>query len=129
MLERFTIQSLSLLKLLIKPTETKPATPQKALSAQTFLGALFTDAFILSVAETLLKKFLRLSSGDREGWEESPESFVSEESAGQWEFNLRQCAERVFSDLVSRNKAVLAPLIIRVLYSLPGTFILRFYFI
>jgi hypothetical protein len=50
---------------------------------------LLTHDFIPSCCEVLVSKYLTLTKEDINKWEDEPETFVAEEEADQWEFNLR----------------------------------------
>eukprot|EP00842_Homolaphlyctis_polyrhiza_P000158 jgi/Hompol1/1142/HPOL_001071-RA len=61
-----------------------------------------------------------MTQEDLESWNEDPESFLQEEEADHWEYNPRACAEKVFMDLVSKNRALLCPIIIEMLQNASG---------
>jgi hypothetical protein len=79
---------------------------------------LFTPEFVVSAGKLLLSKYLFLSREDLDLWEDDPESFVQEEESDHWEYHQRGMAEKLFMVLVSKNRAVLCPLIISALGSL-----------
>ncbi|KAF8462559.1 armadillo-type protein [Kalaharituber pfeilii] len=65
---------------------------------------------IISSMEILVTRYFMLRKGDLEAWEEDPESWSMqwEDASESWEFLIRPCAEKLFMDLVTSMKAVLA---------------------
>jgi hypothetical protein len=53
-----------------------------------------TDAFVNDCAETLITKYMLLTPGDREQWEEDPEGWANSVDAENWEFELRVSGEK-----------------------------------
>ncbi|KXS11401.1 ARM repeat-containing protein [Gonapodya prolifera JEL478] len=123
MYERFLVQGLMLIKNVVKNPDLSPPQddqspddPTTELSqARSLLATLFTPSFIASLCRVLVSQYLRLSREDLESWEDSPESFVAEEEADHWEFNVRACAEKVFMDVVAQHQETVAPLVIGML--------------
>lgn len=77
------------------------------------------DSFVTSTLNLIVSKYLILSNEDLEVWNDDPESFVQEEDSDHWEFNIRQCAEKLVTVLVSQNRHLLAPILIEVLRQTP----------
>jgi hypothetical protein len=53
-----------------------------------------TDAFVNECAETLITKYMLLTPGDQEQWEEDPEGWANSVDAENWEFELRVSGEK-----------------------------------
>ncbi|KAG0038683.1 Importin-11 [Podila clonocystis] len=71
------------------------------------------------LAEILITKYMRLSEDDMEEWESSPEEWALEEEADSWKYQLRPCAEKVFMDLLSSQRARLSPLLVQLAGTTP----------
>ncbi|TPX34316.1 hypothetical protein SmJEL517_g03017 [Synchytrium microbalum] len=119
MYERFLVQGLVLLKSLIKNAEFSivagPKIPNVDKAKSVIDTELFTTTFVVSCCEVLVSKYLVLTGEEMRSWEDDPETFVSEEEADHWEYNLRACAEKVLMDLVSQHRALLSPVLIQML--------------
>ncbi|TPX71763.1 hypothetical protein SpCBS45565_g00836 [Spizellomyces sp. 'palustris'] len=119
--EKLLIQSLRLLKTLLRPPSQKhdplTATPPadspsiKALIAQ----HLLIPEFVQRACEVLVGRYMVMTMEEVELWKADPEAWIEEEEADAWEFHLRACAEKVFMDLMSTNRAVLQPVVMNML--------------
>ncbi|KAI8613772.1 armadillo-type protein [Chytriomyces sp. MP71] len=76
---------------------------------------LATPDFVRAAAEKLMTNYLVYNTEEMEKWSELPEEFVADEEADQWEFSLRLCAQKVLTDLVNKNREVLAPMLVSML--------------
>ncbi|RKP26529.1 armadillo-type protein [Syncephalis pseudoplumigaleata] len=118
--ERCLIQGMSLLRALIKNTMYTPQkgakTFQETSEARTILDQqLLTPEFASSCLETVVGQFLSLSSTDMAAWEDDPEGWLSEEAADPYEFKLRKCAEKLFMDMITQFRELLAPFVVSML--------------
>lgn len=80
---------------------------------------LLVPQFIIEATKLLVSRYLILDEEALEFWENDTEEFQNEADQDQWEFNRRMCAEKLLIVLVSRNKAVLCPMLCDTLKSLP----------
>ncbi|KAJ2705365.1 hypothetical protein H4R19_005133, partial [Coemansia spiralis] len=70
---------------------------------------ILTPAFVVQLAETLMFSYIPLKRCDLERWQDDPEGWMADEDSDYWDFEVRRCAEHLFVDLVSQNRAQLAP--------------------
>ncbi|KAJ1733744.1 hypothetical protein LPJ61_001412 [Coemansia biformis] len=70
---------------------------------------VLTPAFVAQMAETLMLRYIPLKPRDLERWQDDPEGWLADEDSDYWNFEVRRCAEHLFVDLVSQNRARLAP--------------------
>lgn len=70
--------------------------------------------------EILVTKYFILRPADLEGWNEDPEAWSEqwENAVESWEFIIRPCAEKLFMDLMTNYKEVLAEPLMRVFNSI-----------
>ncbi|KAF9916817.1 Importin-11 [Lobosporangium transversale] len=64
------------------------------------------------LAEILVTKYMRLTEGDLEEWDNNPEEWALEEEVDAWKYQLRPCSEKVFMVLLSSHRAQLSPLLV-----------------
>ncbi|KAI8593553.1 armadillo-type protein [Geranomyces variabilis] len=76
---------------------------------------LLTPEFVTSACQVLVGRYLVIGSEEWKLWQESPEEWFVELEADRWEFSLRGCAEKVFMDLMSTNRAALQPVVMSML--------------
>ncbi|KAJ3242739.1 Importin-11 [Chytriomyces hyalinus] len=117
--ERVLLQGLRIIRGVVKnpqftilPPDRHPRTEEVAHLIST---QLMTPDFVRTVAQTLMTKYLIYNSEELEKWTESPEEFVADEEADQWEFSLRLCSQKLLMDLVNKNRDVLAPMLLSML--------------
>ncbi|KAI9096512.1 armadillo-type protein [Phlyctochytrium arcticum] len=130
MSEKLYIQSLRILKSVLKPAPSSYPTGGTlstipVLSATTATGPLalkdyiarelLTPSFVTKACEILIGRYMILSEEERTRWEEDPEEWVGDDESDPWEYNLRLCAEKVFMDLMSTNRAILQPVVMNML--------------
>ncbi|KND02473.1 uncharacterized protein SPPG_09070 [Spizellomyces punctatus DAOM BR117] len=119
--EKLLIQSLRLLKTLLRPPSEKhdPLTatpPADSPSIKALIGQhLLTPEFVQRACEVLVGRYMVMTMEEVEVWKADPEAWIEEEEADAWEFHLRACAEKVFMDLMSTNRAVLQPVVMNML--------------
>ena len=70
---------------------------------------ILTEPLVQEIMETLVSRFFVFRTKDLKEWEEEPEEWERrEEGEGDvWEFSVRQCAEKLFLDLVINFKDLL----------------------
>lgn len=126
-LEKLALKGLLLLraclKMVYQPAQTfKYQQPQdkeeKKIAVETVSHQVLTEAFVLSMMETMVTQFFVLRPSDLRDWEEEPDEWEKreEEIADAWEFSLRSCSEKLFLDLVINYKELLVPRILQVFY-------------
>jgi len=71
---------------------------------------LLTNDFVLQVVNVIVTKLFMFRQSDLDAWEEDPEDWeVQERNLGDaYEWEVRPCAERVFLDLITHYKDILA---------------------
>eukprot|EP00842_Homolaphlyctis_polyrhiza_P000152 jgi/Hompol1/1137/HPOL_001066-RA len=125
-MEKIVVQALKLIKLFVKNPafnvlSSKTAEVQRM---DQVIGILDTQLFkpdtVVAFSKLLVSHYIKMTQEDLESWNEDPESFLQEEEADHWEYNPRACAEKVFMDLVSKNRALLCPIIIEMLQNASG---------
>ena len=62
---------------------------EKAQGKARLANEIFTEDFAKDLCQVLITKYLIMSTQDLEMWENDPETFVTEEEADHWEFNIR----------------------------------------
>ncbi|KAI9595763.1 armadillo-type protein [Syncephalis fuscata] len=120
--ERCLIQGMTLLRALIKNVLYTPQkgakTFQETLDARNILDQqLLTPEFASTCVETIVGRFLPLSSVDIAAWEDDSEVWLIEEAADAYEYKLRKCSEKLFMDMMSEYRDRLAPFVISMLES------------
>ncbi|KAG0167898.1 hypothetical protein DFQ30_005539 [Apophysomyces sp. BC1015] len=71
-----------------------------------------TPDFVNSCAETLITKYMLLTTEDFEKWEDDPEGWANAVDTENWEFELRPCAEVTFMGLLSQYRNQLCPILL-----------------
>jgi hypothetical protein len=91
---------------------------------------LLTESAIREMMETLVTRFFVFRPQDLRAWEEEPSEWERrEEGEGDvWEFSVRQCAEKLFLDIVINNKDLLIQPLLNVFYSVASMCSLSFVF-
>ncbi|KAJ3022476.1 UNVERIFIED_CONTAM: Importin-11 [Siphonaria sp. JEL0065] len=117
--ERILLQGLFLFRHVVKNPQftTLPPDrhPQTEDAVKLINERLLTPDFVRAALELLISKYLVMNQEDLERWNDEPESFMADEEADQWEFNLRLCAQKAVMDLMSKHRDVLAPTLITML--------------
>ncbi|GBC10855.1 hypothetical protein RclHR1_09960006 [Rhizophagus clarus] len=117
--EKILIQALLLLKGIvrkssynqdIKESENRLSDAMKILEEQ-----ILTQSFVESFAELLISSYLILRKEDLVMWEEDPEGWVNFDETDHWEYQIRPCAEKVFTDLITQCRDLLSPKILKLL--------------
>lgn len=74
---------------------------------------ILTDSVVQNLADLLISSYMKLRPCDLEAWQQEPEQWVTEQRQASWEFQILQCAQNYFQDLVTYFKALLAPFIMK----------------
>ena len=93
---------------------------ERTESVQMMRSQLLTESMVQEMMETLVTRFFVFRPQDLRAWEEEPDEWERrEEGEGDiWEFSIRQCAEKLFLDLVINNKDLLVQPLLHVFYSI-----------
>ncbi|CAG8727291.1 11518_t:CDS:2, partial [Funneliformis mosseae] len=65
---------------------------------------ILTPSFVETLAELLISSYLILRKEDLIMWEEDPEGWVNFDETDHWEYHIRPCAEKVFTDLITQYR-------------------------
>lgn len=72
----------------------------------------FTEEMIKSLTDLLISYYIKLKPKDLESWVYEPEEWANDELNQNYEYQLRQCAENFFQDLMTNFKDLLAPYVL-----------------
>ncbi|RKP07868.1 armadillo-type protein [Thamnocephalis sphaerospora] len=120
--ERCVIQGMSLICGLIKNSNYTPQKGSKMVEETTQARAildeqLFVAEFASTCIETLVLRYIPLQRADFEAWQDDPETWAAEDEADHWEYQLRKCSEKLFTDMLSQHHQQLGPVVISMLES------------
>ena len=95
---------------------------EKKRAMETIRLEILTEPLVLEIMETLVSRFFVFRQKDLKQWEEEPEEWERrEEGEGDaWEFSVRQCAEKLFLDLVINFKELLLQPLVDVFVRVSG---------
>ncbi|XP_075923002.1 importin-11 isoform X2 [Petromyzon marinus] len=122
--ERFTVQCMSLIKMIVKndsyrpsknPEDSKPQT----MEAYRVKSAFFNYQTLTEICRRLVSHYFLLTPEDLAMWDEDPEGFAIEESGGDsWKYSLRPCTEVLFLDIFHEYSETLTPVLLEMLHAL-----------
>ncbi|KAF4070333.1 hypothetical protein AMELA_G00284210 [Ameiurus melas] len=124
--ERFIVQCMNLIKMIIKNEAYRPAknvedSKAESLEAHRIKSAFFTHATLTEICKRLVSKYFLLTQEELTMWEEDPESFAVEETGGDsWKYSLRPCTEVLFLDLFHNYSQILTPVLLDMVHTLRG---------
>uniref|UniRef100_W5UCH5 Importin-11 n=1 Tax=Ictalurus punctatus TaxID=7998 RepID=W5UCH5_ICTPU len=124
--ERFIVQCMNLIKMIIKNEAYRPAknvedSKAESLEAHGIKSAFFTHATLTEICKRLVSKYFLLTQEELTMWEEDPESFAVEETGGDsWKYSLRPCTEVLFLDLFHNYSQILTPVLLDMVHTLQG---------
>lgn len=72
----------------------------------------FTEDLIKSLTDLLISYYIKLRPKDLESWIYEPEEWANDEVNQNYEYQVRQCAENFFQDLMNNFKDLLAPYVL-----------------
>uniref|UniRef100_A0A8C6TS83 Importin-11 n=1 Tax=Neogobius melanostomus TaxID=47308 RepID=A0A8C6TS83_9GOBI len=93
--ERFIVQCMNLIKIILKNDAYKPNkniedSKPESLEAHKIKTAFFTHSTLTEIGRRLVSHYLLLTEEELAMWEEDPESFAVEETGGDsWKYSLR----------------------------------------
>lgn len=124
--ERFIVQCMSLIKLIVKNDAYKPSkniddSKPESLEAHKIKTAFFTHPTLTEIGRRLVSHYFLLTEEELAMWEEDPESFAVEETGGDsWKYSLRPCAEVLFLDIFHSYNQTLIPVLLDMVQNLQG---------
>lgn len=124
--ERFTVQCMNLIKMIVKNDAYKPSkniedSKAESLEAHKIKTAFFTHPTLTEIGRRLVSQYFLLTEEELAMWEEDPESFAVEETGGDsWKYSLRPCTEVLFLDIFHNYSQTLTPVLLEMVQNLQG---------
>ncbi|XP_037114580.1 importin-11 [Syngnathus acus] len=124
--ERFIVQCMNLIKMIVKNDAYKPAkniedSKPESLEAHKIKTAFFTHPTLTEIGRRLVSHYFLLTEEELTMWEEDPESFAVEETGGDsWKYSLRPCTEVLFLDIFHNYGQTLTPVLLDMVQNLHG---------
>ncbi|XP_034026426.1 importin-11 [Thalassophryne amazonica] len=124
--ERFIVQCMNLIKMIVKNDAYKPAkniddSKPESLEAHKIKTAFFSHPTLTEIGRRLVSHYFLLTDEELEMWEEDPESFAVEETGGDsWKYSLRPCTEVLFLDIFHNYSQTLTPVLLDMVQNLQG---------
>uniref|UniRef100_A0A8C2ZU02 Importin-11 n=1 Tax=Cyclopterus lumpus TaxID=8103 RepID=A0A8C2ZU02_CYCLU len=124
--ERFIVQCMNLIKIIVKNDAYKPSkniddSKPESLEAHKIKTAFFTHPTLTEIGRRLVSHYFLLTKEELAMWEEDPESFAVEETGGDsWKYSLRPCAEVLFLDIFHNYNQTLIPVLLDMVQNLQG---------
>ncbi|NXP02522.1 IPO11 protein, partial [Thinocorus orbignyianus] len=125
--ERFIVQCMNLIKMIVKNYAYKPSkniedSSPETLEAHKIKTAFFTYPTLMEICRRLVTHYFLLTKEELTMWEEDPESFTAEETGGDsWKYSLRPCTEVLFIDIFHEYNQTLTPVLLEMVHGLQGT--------
>ncbi|XP_075039084.1 importin-11 isoform X2 [Mixophyes fleayi] len=126
MFERFIVQCMRLIKMIVKNDSFKPSkkfedSKPETINAHQIKMSFFTYPTLTEICRRLVTHYFLLGEEERTMWEEDPESFAVEESGGDsWKYSLRPCSEVLFIDIFHEYSQTLTPVLLDMVHTLQG---------
>ncbi|XP_053304003.1 importin-11 [Spea bombifrons] len=124
--ERFIVQCMRLIKMIVKNDSFKPSknieeSKPETMNAHQIKTAFFTYPTLTEICRRLVTHYFLLSEEELAMWEEDPEGFAVEEIGGDsWKFSLRPCSEVLFIDIFHEYSQTLTPVLLDMVDKLQG---------
>ncbi|NXV81651.1 IPO11 protein, partial [Atlantisia rogersi] len=124
--ERFIVQCMNLIKMIVKNYAYKPSkniedSSPETLEAHKIKTAFFTYPTLMEICRRLVSHYFLLTKEELMMWEEDPEGFTVEETGGDsWKYSLRPCTEVLFIDIFHEYNQTLTPVLLEMVHSLQG---------
>ncbi|NXA32364.1 IPO11 protein, partial [Eudromia elegans] len=124
--ERFIVQCMNLIKMIVKNYAYKPSknvedSSPETLEAHKIKTAFFTYPTLMEICRRLVTHYFLLTEEELTMWEEDPEGFTVEETGGDsWKYSLRPCTEVLFIDIFHEYNQTLTPVLLEMVHSLQG---------
>ncbi|XP_069737222.1 importin-11 isoform X2 [Phaenicophaeus curvirostris] len=125
--ERFIVQCMNLIKMIVKNYAYKPSknvgdSSPETLEAHKIKTAFFTYSTLMEICRRLVTHYFLLTKEELIMWEEDPEGFTVEETGGDsWKYSLRPCTEVLFIDIFHEYNQTLTPVLLEMVHSLQGS--------
>eukprot|EP00073_Rattus_norvegicus_P044707 XP_017446855.1 PREDICTED: importin-11 isoform X1 [Rattus norvegicus] len=125
--ERFIVQCMNLIKMIVKNYAYKPSknfedSSPETLEAHKIKMAFFTYPTLTEICRRLVSHYFLLTEEELTMWEEDPEGFTVEETGGDsWKYSLRPCTEVLFIDIFHEYNQTLTPVLLEMMQTLQGT--------
>ncbi|XP_059689634.1 importin-11 [Gavia stellata] len=125
--ERFIVQCMNLIKMIVKNYAYKPSkniedSSPETLEAHKIKTAFFTYPTLMEICRRLVTHYFLLTKEELMMWEEDPEGFTVEETGGDsWKYSLRPCSEVLFIDIFHEYNQTLTPVLLEMVRSLQGS--------
>ncbi|XP_068167834.1 importin-11 isoform X1 [Antennarius striatus] len=124
--ERFIVQCMNLIKMIVKNDAYKPAkniedSKPESLEAHKIKATFFSHPTLTEIGRRLVSHYFLLTEEELAMWEEDPESFAVEETGGDsWKYSLRPCTEVLFLDIFHNYSQTLTPVLLEMVQNLQG---------
>ncbi|KAM4054020.1 importin-11 [Anomaloglossus baeobatrachus] len=124
--ERFIVQCMSLIKMIVKNDSYKPSknfedSKPETINAHQIKMSFFTYPTLTEICRRLVTHYFLPSEEELAMWEEDPEGFAVEESGGDsWKYSLRLCSEVLFIDIFHEYSQTLTPVLLEMVHTLQG---------
>ncbi|NXN52490.1 IPO11 protein, partial [Rynchops niger] len=125
--ERFIVQCMNLIKMIVKNYAYKPSkniedSSPETLEAHKIKTAFFTYPTLMEICRRLVTHYFLLTKEELTMWEEDPEGFTVEETGGDsWKYSLRPCTEVLFIDIFHEYNQALTPVLLEMVRGLQGS--------
>ncbi|XP_006876255.1 PREDICTED: importin-11 [Chrysochloris asiatica] len=122
--ERFIVQCMNLIKMIVKNYAYKPSknfedSSPETLKAHKIKMAFFTYPTLTEICRRLVSHYFLLTEEELTMWEEDPEGFIVEETGGDsWKYSLRPCTEVLFIDIFHEYNQTLTPVLLEMMQTL-----------
>uniref|UniRef100_A0A8D2IW74 Importin-11 n=1 Tax=Varanus komodoensis TaxID=61221 RepID=A0A8D2IW74_VARKO len=126
--ERFIVQCMNLIKMIVKNYAYKPSknvedSSPETLEAHKIKASFFTYPTLTEICRRLVTQYFLLTEEELIMWEEDPEGFTVEETGGDsWKYSIRPCTEVLFIDIFHEYNQTLTPVLLEMVHKLQGTF-------
>ncbi|XP_007424255.1 importin-11 isoform X1 [Python bivittatus] len=124
--ERFIVQCMNLIKMIVKNYAYKPSkniedSSPETLEAHKIKASFFTYPTLMEICRRLVTQYFLLTEEELTMWEEDPEGFTVEETGGDsWKYSIRPCTEVLFIDIFHEYNQTLTPVLLEMVHSLQG---------
>ncbi|XP_020639328.2 importin-11 [Pogona vitticeps] len=122
--ERFIVQCMNLIKMIVKNYAYKPSknvedSSPETLEAHKIKASFFTYPTLTEICRRLVTHYFLLTEEELAMWEEDPEGFTVEETGGDsWKYSIRPCTEVLFIDIFHEYNQTLTPVLLEMVHSL-----------
>ncbi|XP_038646934.1 importin-11 isoform X2 [Scyliorhinus canicula] len=124
--ERFIVQCMNLIKMIVKNDAYKPAknteeSKPETMEAHKIKIYFFNYSTLTEICRRLVSHYFLLTPEELSMWEEDPEGFAVEEAAGDsYKYSLRPCTEVLFLDIFHEYSQTLTPVLLEMVQNLHG---------